>query len=333
MVESSNRLAPPRLHPQLVAYLEHLRLADREQTARTYEEQFRPFQRWLDANHRDALACTVDDLQAYQRAVAEVRQPDGRPLSASTQAIRLGAVRAVFVWLEQQGHILSDPSRPLRLPKKASGTHVTTAYLDLQELVAVLTTAAAQADRHPVGCWKWAEAVRLLAVITVAVFTGRRRAGILFLRVGHLDLDRREVRIEKDKGQAGMVVPITSTAVDVLRLYRDKARPVLNNHHGNDYLFTGDHTPIFCHETLWRQFGELIAAAAEANSDLSGLRTKKLTFHSCRVTYATTLFQQGASLRWINELLQHAQMNTTSRYAVTELEQLRSACQTAHPRA
>lgn len=333
MAHASLHYPLPTLHPLLNAFIEHLRLSDREQTARGYTEQLRPFQRWLDAAGRTPLTCTTDDLQTYQRAQAVARRTDGRPLSPSTQALRLGAIRAVFAWLERQGHVLADPSRPLRLPKKPNRTHVLTHFLDLQELVAVLQTAAVQVDRYPFGCWRWAEALRLLAIISVTVATGRRRGSVLFLRVEDLDLDRREVRVERDKGQAGMVVPITTWAADILRLYRDRARLVLLCQHGNDYLFPSDQLDIFCYETLLRQIADLVQATCAANPDLVALRAKRITMHSFRVTYASMLFQQGASLRWINELMQHAQLETTSRYSVLELEQLRSVCQGAHPRA
>ncbi len=63
-----------------------------------------------------------------------------------------------------------------------------------------------------------------------------------------------------------------------------------------------------------------------ANPDLDELGRKTITAHSLRVTFASLLFQGGANIRTINELMMHEQLGTTARYTPVELNDLRKVC-------
>jgi integrase/recombinase XerC/integrase/recombinase XerD len=51
------------------------------------------------------------------------------------------------------------------------------------------------------------------------------------------------------------------------------------------------------------------------------------------VSFATLLFQGGANIRSINELMLHASLTTTGRYTPIPISDLRRVLLTAHPRA
>jgi site-specific recombinase XerD len=59
----------------------------------------------------------------------------------------------------------------------------------------------------------------------VGLATGHRISGILALHVDHIDLLRHEVRIDKEKGSIGRVLPCSDCAIDVLRPYVEQAAP------------------------------------------------------------------------------------------------------------
>jgi integrase/recombinase XerD len=69
------------------------------------------------------------------------------------------------------------------------------------------------------------------------------------------------------------------------------------------------------------------------NPDLKELAEKHLTPHSLRVSFATLLFQGGCNIRSINELMDHKSLTTTACYTPLHIDDLRRACQRAHPRA
>ncbi len=57
----------------------------------------------------------------------------------------------------------------------------------------------------------------------------------------------------------------------------------------------------------------------------SALITKRITPHSTRHTYATTLLDKGADLRTVQELLGHSHIRTTEKYLHSSDEKKRSA--------
>ena len=321
------------MHRSLDEYLQHLLLAGKDETARGYRSDLGFFDRWLAAQRIDLLRATTDHLRAYQRHVAEeYRTKAGEPLSRGSQSCRLACVKTLYAWLVRRGDIVANVAEPIQLPRIPPGM-VRSEHLSLQEATALLQTIAKRAVALPEGCARWAEEVRDLALFSLALASGRRRSGLLRLRVPHVDLVRNEVRCEREKGKAGRVLPVAPWVGAVLRIYIERARPVLNWHKENDALFTGDRGPRMGKNTVQALLQRCVERTVAANSDLDELAAKNITPHSLRVSFATLMFQGGANIRTINELMLHESLGTTARYTPIPLEDLRRACATAHPRA
>lgn len=322
------------LHPTMQDFLKSLEAAGRLGTVASYDLGLRQFSTWLASQNLDALRVTTDNLHAYQRWLAEsYRQSDGQPLKKSTQQTRLIPVLAYYRWLLRRGILLHNPARKVKLPrlvKRATKKD----YLDLQEATALVQTQSQKIEACEKGSFKWAEECRNLAMVCLALATGRRRQSLLDFRVTDLDLQRHELRVEWEKGKAGRVLPVASWAIGACRTFLNGPRArLLEGRADKGWLFPGSMNDKVARPTFRRIIVMLHARAARENPDLEGFVQKRISPHCLRVSFATLLFKGGCNIRSVNELMLHSSLSTTARYTPIPFEDLRRVCRMAHPRA
>jgi site-specific recombinase XerD len=322
------------LDKSMLDYLRHLESTGRKSTAVGYRHSLVRVAQWLLTRKEEPVKATTPILLEYQLYLArEYRKPNGEALKRSTQGTWLAAVKGYYNFLYRRGVVLHDAAAKLNLPKIKSG-RVKCDHLSQQEATAIIQTQAAMMAERKEGSQYWALECRNLAVLALAMATGRRRTSIQNLRVKDLDFERNEVRIEWEKGKAGRVLPCAAWAMRAAKDYIEKARPLLIAlYPQSEWLFVGQRTERICGEYLGRLLRLVQARTVERNPDLEELAGKKLKTHSLRVTFATMMFFNGAGIRIVNELLMHTNLSTTARYTPLELEDLRRACLLAHPRA
>ena len=314
-------------------YLAHLELRDKALTAVNRQSALRDLAPWMTKHGIDPLRATTEQLQAYQQHLAtDYRSAAGQSLSRRSQQNRIGAVKAWYHWLEQRGHVVVDPSRSLRLRVPKSRV-VVSEPLTLQEATALVQTQAHTVSALRVGSYRWAVEMRNLALVCLALATGRRRSGLIDLTVAHVDCDQREVRVEREKSQMGRILPAASWAMEVVRLYVTTARPLLVRAPDVPWLFldrSGANQPTTT--MLWFVLQNIIARTIAQNPDLDALPRKRITWHTFRVSFATLLFANGCDIRSINELLLHRLLSTPAQYTPLGLDDLRHVLKTSHPR-
>lgn len=321
------------MHTLIEQFMQHLTAQERLDTVRSYASNLRRFDEWSASNGLDIVKAGTEDLQRFQRWLAEdYRQADGSKITKGTQRTILFAVKSLYAWMERRGLVLVNVARKVKVPK--SRLRITQKdFLSLQEVTAMLQTQAARIERLREGCHAWAKEYRTLALLCIIISTGRRRTRLLELRVQDLNFERCELRIEKEKGKAGRVLPVAAWAVAVTQKYVQKARPVLDWDEGNDFLFPGDKASRLGKETLNQIIQKVHRQTTEENPDLTELAAKHLTPHCMRVSFAKLLFTNGCNIRSINELMLHQKLSTTAIYTPIALEELLRACRQAHPRA
>ncbi len=214
------------MHGTMLDYVKSLESGGHTLTASCYAIGLSNFQAWLDTRNLDPLKATQSDLEAFQRHLAEgYRSPRGLPLGRGTQATRLSAVKAYYAWMYLHGVLLFDPARKIVIPKVSKG-FVKRDHLSQQEAIALLQTQAKRcASRYREGNHWWATEQRNLAMLCLAIATGRRRRTLLSLKVSNLDFERDEVRVEREKGKFGRVLPCARWAMSATKAYLEKARP------------------------------------------------------------------------------------------------------------
>lgn len=321
--------------PAIVAYLDHLRATGRASTAGSNVLVLETYQRLLLLHRSDATptTATAADLMAYREALATpTASLVGRQLALTTQATHLATVRSFYHWLRRRGLSLLDPDPYLPLPRISRRT-VQKDYLSTQEAQALLDTGAALVGQAAAGSWERALALRDLAAVALALATGRRRSGLCDLRLTDVDAVRRELRVEREKGRAGRVLPVASWAIALVVAYVREARPVLLAGTESSALLIGSSAQPLSPTAFDHRLDALVAATRAAHPDLVEFAGKRISSHSLRVTTARLLFANGCPIRSVNEILLHQKLSTTAAYTPIPIEEMRRVLLEAHPRA
>ncbi len=166
-------------------------------------------------------------------------------------------------------------------------------------------------EREPEGRIRWLEPdeeARLLAacrasrspqladIVTVALETGLRRGELLGLTWDRVDLSRGVIRLEVTKSGRRREVPMRQAVYDVLAAMSEPREG-----------------------RVWRQ--RRVRTAFE--SAVAAARLDDFRFHDCRHHFASWFVMRGGSLQALKELLGHADLKMTLRYAHLSPEHLR----------
>ena len=282
-----------------------------DQTISTWIASLRLFTQWcLDRGLSQPRQITYPILSRYQRYLVHYRQSTGEPLSTYTQSSRLGAVKSFFKWLTKERHILYNPASELELPKRRR--RLPKDILTLDEVEQVLR----QPDHHtPYG-------LRDRAMLETLYSTGIRRAELIGLKLHDLDQARGVVFIDKGKGHKDRVIPIGDRALGWCHAYIDQVRPDLVVGDDDWTLFLNQYGEPFSLDGLSRRVKAYIDQA-----DIN----KHGSCHLFRHAMATHMLENGADIRYIQEILGHSKLETTEIYTHVSITQLKAIHSATHP--
>ncbi len=137
------------------------------------------------------------------------------------------------------------------------------------------------------------------AIFALAYSSGIRMSELCNLRIRDIDSKRMQIRVENGKGRKDRYTILSKKALEVLREYFKKYRPV-------GYLFFG-------HDKKKAIRGGTAQKALKKNLKNAGI-IKDASFHTLRHTFATHLLEQGVNIKVIQELLGHSSIRTTMIY-------------------
>ena len=251
-------------------------------------------------------------LERFQRYLYHYRKPNGKPLGFHRQSIVLTGLKGFFKWMAQNNHILYNPASELILPKVPK--QLPKDILTTDEVETILN----QADlESPFG-------VRDRAIMETLYSTGIRRLELVNLTVFKLDQNRGTLFIDQGKGNKDRIVPIGERALAWVNKYLEEVREELLVDPNVATLFITYQGEGFHPNKLTAIIRKYIE---QADIGKSG------SCHLFRHTMATQMLENGADVRFIQELLGHASLDTTQRYTHVSINKLKEIHTATHPGA
>jgi integrase/recombinase XerC len=196
---------------------------------------------------------------------------------------KLTAIASFYNYLQDTGHVVANPARGLPLPKV---TQCFPSCLTAEQAGALLEAAPTPWHR---------------AMIALLLFAGLRQSEVSAITLDDLDLENAQLLV-RGKGAKQRVVPLTPLVVEAIREYLP-CRPQTESQH----LFV---SRVGGHPLHARVAGRMLQHVLQR----AGLGDEHITPHRLRHTFATHLIRTGADVRTVQELLGHADLQTTARY-------------------
>jgi integrase/recombinase XerD len=152
-----------------------------------------------------------------------------------------------------------------------------------------------------------AENIKTKAMLMILYGAGLRVFELVALEVSDIDSKRMVIRVRNGKGRKDRYVMLSTTLLEVLRVYWRAYRPV-------SLLFSGKgNNKQLTYSTVYRACR---GAARRAGLD------KEVSPHTLRHCFATHLLEAGTDLRTIQVLLGHRSLRTTALYTYVSPERV-----------
>ena len=306
-------------HNRLVRYMEEhfewmLVTGYSPDTVRARRVAIRKFIGWADERGLDdPTDITRPMLERYQKYLFYYRKPEGKdcgaPLTISMQYQYLAPLKTWFKWLARQHHILANPAADLDLPKQPK--HLPRSVPTVQEVEAILSEAEPDS----------AKGLRDRALLETLYATGLRRMELPGVSIYDIDLNRGVLWVRHGKGGRERVVPLGERAIAWLDKYLIESRP---------QLLTDDTIALFLTDYGEPVQPHYVADKVKRYMQFAGVNKPGST-HLLRHACATHMLEGGADIRYIQEMLGHANLQTTEIYTHVSIDKLIAVHGATHP--
>jgi site-specific recombinase XerD len=283
-------------------------------TIRQYELYLDHLLTWLSQRYpkvKDLTDLDPETVRSYKLTLARhVNGRTGRPLARATQTYFLIALRSLLRYWALQGLDVMAPDR-VELGK---GHSRSLKFLDPEQMQRLLAAPDLTEERG----------LRDRALLETFFSTGLRVSELARLDRDDINLRTREFSVV-GKGRKSRIVFLTEAAANWLERYiqsrSDRWKPL--------FIRTRGERDLNPDGLRMRISPRSIERVVEKYVKVAGLSVAA-TPHTLRHSFATDLLSNGADLRAVQEMLGHANLNTTQIYTHVTNPQLRAAHRKFH---
>lgn len=262
-------------------------------------------------------AGATGSLEAIQKNTIKGFAQKLHGLKPRTQRRRMAALKSFFGYLEREGLHAPNPMAGVRLNIRIGRSLPRTVGLGtLNGLFDKIYTKPKKTTSKGMAAHF---AVRDIALFELMFSTGMRVSELSSLRIDSVDLSRSSISVN-GKGSKERVIPICGDQVPhALSAYAELRA---HAHPQSAFFFTNRFGNRLSEQSI------RFALARHAKSAGVG----RITPHVFRHTVATMLLEQGVDLRFIQNLLGHSSITTTTIYVHVSQKSQREILDLKHPR-
>jgi len=291
----------------LKEYLAYLKLEKNlsENTVSSYKNDLSSFMRFLEEHEIN------DPSQIESRLIINfftILEKIG--LTSSSAARYFSSLKGFLNYLFANNYIKSNPIEKVSPPKLAKNLPGVLSFAEIEKILSLPNT------KETLG-------IRNKTILEVFYACGLRISELTSLKLSDLYLNEEMIRVF-GKGSKERIVPIGSSAVNWIREYLTKSRPLLQKKmKSENYLFLNNRGAKLSRMGVWKIVKKYIKE--------SGIE-KEAHPHTFRHSFATHLIEGGADLRSVQEMLGHADISTTQIYTHIDREFIKQVHKQFHPR-
>lgn len=286
----------------------------KESTARTYESRLRIACSYFNDNGTSIREVGITDIREFLKHCAQERNRQ------KTISGKQGALSSLYKHLELYTEVDLNTSwmevREIDVSHFQTPDDIKRSAIEDEEVQALFDAMNCRRDK-------------LLAVF--AVETGARNRAIRNIKLDHVDLDEKYVKLRDTKGDEWYRMPISNSLCIELRHWIQVERESYTTAKNSDYLFPAAHSEKlqtnngFCHIILRAAekagIQEVIAESPISETQRKTLNTskevrewKRVTPHVLRHTFNRMMNDAGLDIEQRRDALNHKSTETTEIY-------------------
>ncbi len=231
-------------------------------------------------------------------------------IDSATTARYMSSLKGFFGYLEDNNYIEKNPTSTLSPVKKSRKLPAVLSFPEIERILNSPKTGEITGLRDK-------------AILETFYSSGLRVSELINLKVNDLYFADEVVRV-LGKGSKERIVPLGSSAINWLKEYLMKSRPLLEKKSkSQNYVFLNKRGTKLSRMWIWKIVNYYALQA--------GI-TKEIHPHTFRHSFATHLLEGGADLRAVQEMLGHADISTTQIYTHIDRNYIKQVHKDHHPR-
>lgn len=292
----------------LTSFINYLQLEKNysKHTVEAYKKDIEEFYAFAKIKYEQA---TLTDVH-YTQIRSWIVQLVGKGITNRTVNRKISSLKSYYNFLLKIEEIVVSPlakHKSLKVPKRSQ--------IPFSEVeVAVVLDELREAHDFI--------SLRDLLVVELLYGTGMRRAELVNLTLGSVDLSQKMLKVlgKRDKER---LTPLLPSIVSTLRKYLQERAKIASTEQDSPLIVTNKGVKVYS-MLVYRVINHYFSKASNK------LKTSP---HIVRHSFATHLLNQGADLNVVKELLGHASLASTQVYTHNSIHELRNVYAKTHPRS